>query len=550
MKRRILLILTCVLLVAAMLVTTVGCGNVKKGGEESDTVKETGVVTEANKDDKDTTAGTEAAGSDVEDTGDVTDLETEEDTEEDTEEEENETEIPLEYNVEPEDLNGFQLDILTVKEKTWSMHTDLAPVAITGDTINRAVYKRNNTIQNLYNAKIVAYEDAEYYGMSERISKDLLSQEYKYDAAYSEGSSVMSLITQDSLYNLYDVDEIQLDEAWWSQLIKEECTLGTGKYSTLFFSQSNLSLTAFDLTWCVYFNKTIHETEQVEDLYALVENDQWTIEKMATIGRNVATLNSDTNYTYEDDGTSVYGITTYWNGAKAMLDGGNVAFVTVNTDGDPVPNINNDRFINLSQKLAEMFGEAGTFTNGGASTDSSSKKGNASDYIKIFNAQRALFCVAEVKSSVSDFKDLDNFGILPLPKYDDSQEEFRSWVNYLAPVLVIPKSHDESENTLHNTAVLLDALSFYSSRDVLPEYYDVVLKGRGTNDSNSIKMLDLINDTKSFDASIAYGWSRQFSEVLSETILLGVTDVSSLVGTYEEMITNNIKDTMDAIYND
>ena len=182
----------------------------------------------------------------------------------------------------------------------------------------------------------------------------------------------------------------------------------------------------------------------------MVENDQWTIEKMATIGRNVATLNSDTNYTYEDDGTSVYGITTYWNGAKAMLDGGNVAFVTVNTDGDPVPNINNDRFINLSQKLAEMFGEAGTFTNGGASTDSSSKKGNASDYIKIFNAQRALFCVAEVKSSVSDFKDLDNFGILPLPKYDDSQEEFRSWVNYLAPVLVIPKSHDESENTLHS----------------------------------------------------------------------------------------------------
>ena len=113
---------------------------------------------------------------------------------------------------------------------------------------------------------------------------------------------------------------------------------------------------------------------------------------------------------------------------------------------------------------------------------------------------------------------------------------------------MIPQS--TQGDTLHKTALLLDALSFYSERDVLPEYYDKVLKGRGVKDADSSAMLDLINETKTFDASIAYGWSRQFSEVISTTILAGVTDVSSLIEQYDKMIAENIKETMDSIFED
>ena len=502
MKKRIVLILACILLISSMLTVFSGCKKTEEG----------------------TDVGDSSNNSSVSDEGKAP------------------------YNREPEDLGGFTLDLLTVKSGMWNMHTDVAPTTFNGEVINSAVYERNETVKSLYNANIVAHEDAEYYSMTSRLSQDQLSGEYKYDAAYVEGSSVISLITQDSLKNLYDVPELQLDQDWWSQLIKKEATLGSGKYSTLYFTQSNLSMTAFDLTWCVYFNKAVHEREQVEDLYALVRNDQWTIEKMRVIAHDVASLNTDDSFSYDPEGTAFYGITTYWNGAKALLDGGNVQFIASDVNGDPVSNIKTERFTDLTQDLAHLFGESGTFTNGGASSDGSAK-GNASDYIKIFNAQRALFCVAEVKSSVSDFKSYSgDFGILPLPKYDDTQDSYRSWVNYLAPVLVIPATIEDT--TLHNTAILLDALSFYSERDVLPVYYDTVLKGRGAKDAESVEMLDLINQTKSFDASIAYGWSRQFSEVLSTTILQGVTDVASLIETYDEMIGTNIKDSLAKIYKD
>ena len=454
----------------------------------------------------------------------------------------------IQYNREPEDLGEFELDVLTVKSGQWNMHTDFAPASMTGDRIGSAIYTRNEIVKQLYNVDIIAHEDADYYSGTEKFSTDQLTGTNRYDAAYVEGSSVMSVISLGQTKNLYSIPELQLDENWWSQLIKEEATLGSGKYSTLNFMQSNLSLTAFDLTWCVYFNKSLHSTQQLENFYDLVKGNEWTVEAMHTAAAQVANLNSDDSFGYRADGKAIYGITTYWNGAKAMLDGCNVQFVTTDENEEIIPNINNERFMNLSQDLATLFSTEGVFTYGGPSSDGTTT-GNASDYITIFNANRALFCIAEVKSSVSDFNAFEGeFGILPLPKYNTTQTEYRSWVNYLAPVLVIPAS--SQGDTLHKTATLLDVLSFYSERDVLHEYYDVVLKGRGAKDGESVEMLDYINNSKSYDASIAYGWSRQFSEVLSNAILNGVTDVSSMIGTYEDMISENIKETMDSIFAD
>jgi hypothetical protein len=454
----------------------------------------------------------------------------------------------IQYNLAPEDLGEFELDVLTVKSGQWNMHTDFAPTSLSGAKVNEAVYNRNMMVQDLYNATIIAHEDADYYKGTEKLSMDQLTGNAVYEAAYVEGSSVITVITQDLLHNLYDVNELQLDEEWWSQLIKKEATLGSGKYSTLNFIQSNLSLTAFDLTWCVYFNKTLQSQHELDDFYDMVKNNQWTVETMQAAAKTVANVNGDDSFVYREDGASVYGITTYWNGVKAMLDGCNVQFVTTDENDEIVPNIDNERFVNLAQDLANLCASEGVFTTGGPSTDGKTN-GNASDYIKIFNANRALFCVAEVKSSVSDFNAFQGeFGILPLPKYNTAQTEYRSWVNYLAPVLVIPTS--SQGDTLHKTALLLDVLSFYSERDVLPEYYDVVLKGRGAKDAQSVEMLDYINGSKSFDASIAYGWSRQFSEVLSGTIQQGVSDVSSLIGTYNDMIKENIAATMEDVFKD
>lgn len=452
-----------------------------------------------------------------------------------------------EYNIEPEDLGGFELDILATKSNTWNMNTDLAPESLTGDRINQAVYSRNQMVEGLYNARIIAHEDVDYYKGTERLIADQMAGDNRYDAAYVEGSSVKSAITQGCTKNLYSVSELQLDKVWWSQLVKDEATLGSGKYATLNFMQSNLSLTAFDLTWCVYFNKSLQESYQLDSFYDMVRDDEWTLEAMQTAATEVKTLNDDDSFEYRADGHSIYGITSYWNGAKALLNGCDSQFITYNDEDELVPNIQTERFLNMTHDLAVLLRTEGVFTVGGPNESTENTFGNADDYKKIFNAGRALFCIAEVKSSVKDFKTFEGiFGIVPLPKYNDLQDGYRSWVNYLAPVLVIPSSC--TGTTLHKTGVLLDVLSYYSQRDVLPDYYDVVLKGRGAKDQESTEMLDYINESKSFDASIAYGWTNQFVEHLSSLLLNGVTDVSGMVATYIDPITQLIEETMNAVF--
>ena len=214
------------------------------------------------------------------------------------------------------------------------MHTDLAPTQLDGTAVNEKIYKRNEFVKNTYNCDIVAHNDAPFYSMSKKIITLVLSQTCEYDAAYSEGTSVNSLISQGILENLSQIPELQLNENWWSKIVNEQCTLGAGKYECLFFTQSNLSLTAFDLTWCVYFNKQMHENAKMENLYQLVRDDKWTIEKMKTLSKEMATLNGDESFAYDPNGNAVYGMTTYWNGVKAMLIGGNAEFVKRNTDGD------------------------------------------------------------------------------------------------------------------------------------------------------------------------------------------------------------------------
>ena len=83
----------------------------------------------------------------------------------------------IQYNKDAEDFDGFELDVLAVKSDTWNMHTAFAPTMETGDRINSVVYKRNELVKRLYNVNIIAHEDADYYGGTDKFSADQLTGE-------------------------------------------------------------------------------------------------------------------------------------------------------------------------------------------------------------------------------------------------------------------------------------------------------------------------------------------------------------------------------------
>jgi hypothetical protein len=100
-----------------------------------------------------------------------------------------------------------------------------------------------------------------------------------------------------------------------------------------------------------------------------------------------------------------------------------------------------------------------------------------------------------------------DFGILPFPKLDENQSEYRNLATSYssgASSVSIPIT----ASNLERTGLIIEAMSGYSTDIIIPALMDVSLKSKYTRDEESWEMIELILKTKSFDALIEYGWGR------------------------------------------
>ena len=127
----------------------------------------------------------------------------------------------------------------------------------------------------------------------------------------------------------------------------------------------------------------------------------------------------------------------------------------------------------------------------------------------MFVSGRGLF-YNTTSSSISILKargdDVDfEFGVLPIPKYDENQTRYCNTVNrYQSSVIGIPVSNTENREA---TCVLLQALG-YHSEDVTDAYYQQTLQLQALTDNNDADMLDLIYSSRFYDIGAMFEWGN------------------------------------------
>ena len=82
------------------------------------------------------------------------------------------------------------------------------------------------------------------------------------------------------------------------------------------------------------------------------------------------------------------------------------------------------------------------------------------------------------------------FGILPLPKYDESQTGYYTTSRDGRSMFVIPVDVKDADFA----GLITEALAVASNKYVVPAYYDVTLKTKTARDDESSEMLDIIRD--------------------------------------------------------
>ena len=441
--------ITATLLLIAMLASAVACGSAKNDSE-SDTAATTSATT---------VDGAAVASTEPAETQDPTTV----------------PEIP-EITYEGETFLVANDIIGDTKYSSDSMFN----FEVTGDIYEDAVYERTVLIEELFKIKLEEIK----VGSSDVINTVMAGTD-EYDLHTATLSNMNAVVNRKCVYDLYEIAELNLEKAWWDQNAQQKCSFD-GK---LYYTFSDFVITGVDNSRATYFNKTLHHELGLEDLYQLVDEGKWTYTKMAEMAKvAVSDLNGDGQITTADRMGIYNGNTTFY---EAMLTGCDAELVKMGEDGIPYFFWldEQERFIEVYQALLSTFMADDIYVKGSGELDN-------------FKQDRTLFTIAVLSYAVKWRAETLEFGILPVPKWDEAQENYLN-VSPNGHALMIPITVQDTDRVGN----ILEALSYYSSKyysqdAAMPAYFEKALTAKSARDDESAKSLEIIHDNICYTVKI------------------------------------------------
>ena len=439
--------------------------------------------------------------------------------------------IPAEYqdDLGTYDFGGRDFNFLLYGDGdpyNWS-EVDVLAEAADGETINDGIYARNLSLEERLNIKITGE-----FNMSAPsvLNKLVQAGDATYDAAFLRISMAGSPAQSGSLLNWKDIPNVDLSKAYWDQSIMRDLSVG-GK---VYFTTGDISTIDNQATWTLMFNKHMVDEYDLESPYELVKSGKFTIDKFSEMTKNVsADVDGDGKYTVADR----YGLTTTTDTIYGLFYSTGLTFISKDNNDMPYFDLDVEKATDVLAKTGAIFNtENRTLC---------AQHISASDVISairsVFFEDRGLF-YAEVMFHVANLRQMaTDFGIIPMPKYDEAQKDYITFVNPAGSCLTVPVTNE----ALADTGVILEAMASESYRYLTPAYYDTALKGKYARDDESAQMLDLLLQNRVYDLAMVYGWGSINSGYLSLADK-NSTDLSSLVAKKKSSIETAIGKFIDA----
>lgn len=149
----------------------------------------------------------------------------------------------------------------------------------TGDVIDDAVYKRNLKVEDELKVKF-KYDSrtghgTEYSSWLSTLNSSILAGDNAYQLAGGYGYRLSTEALSGNFMDLADNPYIDFTKPWWPSNIIEAADIG-GKITMAF---GNIDPVYYDSTYAVFFNKVIAEDNKLNDIYQLVNDGKWTLDK-------------------------------------------------------------------------------------------------------------------------------------------------------------------------------------------------------------------------------------------------------------------------------
>ena len=416
--------------------------------------------------------------------------------------------------------DGTEICFLTRDESEWSTLEIFAESQTSeSDNISNAVFERNDRILQNYGVTITELKKktTEHHGS---LSNEVSAPTGDFHAVITNTSGSASFASNGFLWNLNseEIEYLDFTKPWWDNNMAEGMSID----DRLYFATGDLLTSDNDATFVIMFNKQLVKDYNIPDLYALVENGQWTMEELYKYEQlAVQDNNGDGKLDYDTD---ICGLAYTGDVPYCLVFGGGVTLCSKDEDDIPVYSLDVQRADDIADMGKLIFSKDYTID-----LNAVVNAGGITMYdagVKTFGEGHALF-MGEVMQCVTRMRGCDvDFGILPYPKFNVQQANYASMMHLTASCVSIPKS--VSGETLAIVTSMIEAMAYHAVDTLTVQYYEINLKTKGAKDEQSGPMMDMILSNRICDLSYYYQWgSNAFGQVANCLLPTGGKSVSS-----------------------
>ena len=360
------------------------------------------------------------------------------------------------------------------------------------DIVTEALWKRNNTLTDRLNVVLESSDPLPFDRYNSYVMNSINANSDDYDIFISHARFSINLATLGALKNLDNVENLDLTKDYWSQDYINNIAYKNIHY----WATGDISLDYIGDIYCTLANNALFDQLfPGQNIFDYVNEGKWTLDTLETfIEKSYSDLNGNGDADVEDR----YGISMYaghqYNG---MLFASDMLFTKWDSDGVPYVAINSEHNYDIITRLGEIFKH-----NPNVLFDPSN---GSIDTLTMFIQQKLLFYPNTLNVITNDnIRNMeDDFCVIPLPKFDETQENYRSSQYDGVPLYGIPITANIDK--LPAIGATLEVLCSLGSQNVIPVYFDDALKNKYSRDPETAQMIDLIRDSVVSDFSFSWG---------------------------------------------
>lgn len=390
------------------------------------------------------------------------------------------------------DENGYLKDDLPdeldfagqeIKLLYWSdvENQEFTAEEFTGEIVNDAIYQRNLNVEDDLNVKYTWIGTPGNGGNIDayvaKVRESHTAGDNAYDIYASYSRTIMASVINGFTTNLEDAPYLDFDKPWWPDNLLKESTIN----NHLYLVSGDISTNVLHMMYCVYYNRQLLEDYQLENPTDLVFENRWTLDALVSMSTG-AYLDLNGNTKKDIDDQFGFTITDFHN--DAFYTGSDLKLVE--HDAEKILIVSPDFFGEKSVSVIEKLGP----------WETSNDVYVGGDYEIPFTEGRSVFTINRAHYASKALRDSElSYGIVPVPKYDEAQADYRTVMGNPVTLYSISVSTPYKEIC----AAVLECMASNGYRLTTPAIFENNMKAKYSTDNINAQMYDIVRESVSFE---------------------------------------------------